>query len=307
MDQPIWVASREISAAKPSSVSWIVDEYIPANTVTLLSSVSGSGKSIIALHLGLCLASGRDWLGLKCRQSSFAYWDQDNPDSWLTDNRICAIKRGLGLDLTPTSTIFRTKMRVLGVNGRVYELIAWLKSIGATVLIVDTLASVNPYPENDPNEMARAIIDNFFPMVEAGITPIILHHIGKDVTDNKGNTHRRKGVHAARGSSALMAAVGAAFNLDRTGDTRQIECVKPRYGESPILEITYDEEGYLGSEDWKITITSPSHKATGEFLTHFISEHHLENTSSRKLVEYLRNRGYTATQSTCARALGRVK
>lgn len=283
-----------------------MDEYIPANTVTLISSVSGSGKSIVALHLGLCLLAGSQWLGLDCRQSSFAYWDQDNPDAWLTDNRICAIKRGLGMDILPPATVFRTKGRILGNKGLIAELIAWLVDLGIKVLIVDTLASVNPYPENDPNMMAMAITDNFFPMVDAGITPIILHHIGKDSTDNKGNTHRRKGVFAPRGSTALMAAVGAAFNLDREKELRVLECVKPRYGSPPAIKLAYDEEGYLGSDDWKVTILNPERRESQDSLTHFIRENDLFKVSSRKLVELLKLKGRVTTQSTAARALSRV-
>jgi len=258
---------------------------------------------MLALHLGICLLGGLDWLGNKCKQSVFAYWDQDNPDSWLTDNRIIAIKRGLGLDILPAANVYRTRDRVLGHRANLMQMIGWLRDIGVTVLIVDTLASVNPYPENDPNMMARAIVDNFFPMVEAGITPIILHHIGKDSVDNKGQSHRRKGVFAPRGSTALMAAIGAAFNLDREKDLRSLECVKPRYGQPPIMKIAYDEEGYLGSDDWRVTILNPERRESQASLTHFIKENDLSKVSSRKLVEILKLKGRVTTQSTAARAL----
>lgn len=289
-------------------MSWVVEDHIPANTVTLISSVSGSGKSILALHLGLCLLLGKDWLGLKCRQSTFAYWDQDNPDSWLTDNRVCALRRGFGIvDPLPTATIFRTKGRVLGQPHAIAELIMWLRSLNTTIFIVDTLASVNPYAENDPNEMARAIIDNFFPIVDAGITPILLHHIGKDIIDSRGGTRRRTGIHAARGSTALLAAVGAAFNLDREGDQRRLECVKPRYGIVPPITIDYDEDGSMGSDDWKITISNPKNQVSQDFVAQFIQQHDLWTVSSRKLVSLLRDKGYCSSQRTAARALSRAK
>lgn len=310
-----WLSVRSIDSAAPSPASWLVEEYIPANTVTLLSSVSGSGKSILALHLALSLLSGRDWLGFKCRQSSFAYWDQDNPDSWLTDNRVCAIRLGLGADSSALagSVVFRARERVLGSAARIAEMIEWIRSIGATVLFVDTLASVNPYSENDPNQMARAIVDNFFPFVDAGITPIILHHIGKDFIDSKGNPRRRTGIHAPRGSSALAASVGAAFNLDRStesgrlSDSRRLECVKPRYGSAPTVQLVYDEEGYIGSPDWKITVSNLGHQVSQDFVTQFITRHAVGNVSSRKLVQLLKDAGHLVSQSTAARALSRVR
>jgi hypothetical protein len=306
--KPIWITSRLINDAKPSPATWIVEDHIPANTVTLINSVSGSGKSILALHLSLCLLAGRDWLGLKCQQSGVAYWDQDNPDSWLTDNRIYAIRRGLGLaDDLPEAFTFRANKRILGNDARLLEMTTWLKETGAKVLVVDTLASVNPYGENDSNAMASAIVDNFFPLVDAGITPIILHHIGKDFVDSKGTPRRRTGIHAARGSSALVAAVGTSFNLDREGERRSLTCVKPRYGFPPAIPIDYDEDGYLGSDDWKITITSPRIKVYQEFLVQFIKENGLERTSCRKLVDILRDRGYSTSQMSASRALNRTK
>lgn len=300
---PTWAKHRLISTAAPSPVTWLVEEYIPANTVTLISSVSGAGKSVLALHLALCLLAGREWLGMKCRQSTFAYWDQDNPDGWLTDNRICAIKRGLGLDILPPSTVFRTKGKILGSEARILELIQWLRLLGVTVLIVDTLASVNPYQEGDPNQMASLIVDNFFPIVEAGITPILLHHIGKDFIDQKGSPRRRKGIHAARGSTALVAACGSAFNLDKDGDIREFECVKPRYGVAPTIKIGYDEDSHLGSDDWRVTIINTERRESHASLTQFVKDNDLQKVSSRKLVEILRLRGRITTQSTAARVL----
>lgn len=186
-------------------------------------------------------------------------------------------------------------------------LVEWLLSVDAKVLIVDTLASVNPYTENDPNQMASAVVDNFFPIVDAGITPIVLHHIGKDLTDSRGGSRRRTGIHAARGSTALVGAVGAAFNLDREGDQRRLECVKPRYGIATPITIDYDEDGSMGSEDWKITMSNPSNRVNRDFVVQFINEHDLHGLSSRKLVSLLRDKGYSTSQMTAARALNRTK
>lgn len=263
---------------------------------------------MVALHLSLCLLTGSDWLGQKVTKSVVAYWDQDNPDAWLTDNRICALRRGMGLtDALPGAFVFRTRTRVLKNPRNLEALIAWLRDNGVTVLLVDTLASVSPYPESDPNAMSDAIGENFFPMVDAGITPIVLHHIGKDFVDNKGSNRRRTGVHAPRGSSALVAAVGAAFNLDKDGDGRVLECVKPRYGVVPKINLVYDEDGSMGSDDWKVTISNPSNRVSQVFVTQFVKEHGLEKTSSRKLVHALKLRGYITSQKTASLALSRVK
>src|SRR5882757_11554496 len=42
---------------------WIVRDWIPAKTVTLLSGDGAVGKSTLALQLGTARALGRDWIG----------------------------------------------------------------------------------------------------------------------------------------------------------------------------------------------------------------------------------------------------
>lgn len=181
-----------------------------------------------------------------------------------------------------------------------------LKSREITVLIVDTLASVNPLEENTAS-FGRLISEGLFPFVMAGITVIVLHHIGKDSTDNKGNIHKRTGINAPRGSSALVAACGAAFNLMMEGEDRYLECVKPRYGRVQPITINYDEEGAMGLPDWLIRISTDRVRLSHENLTHMIIENRWHTITSRKLVETLRLKGFSVSQSTAHRALSESK
>jgi RecA-family ATPase len=43
---------------------WCVPDYIPADTVTMLSGDGGEGKSLLALQLAVGRALGREWIGL---------------------------------------------------------------------------------------------------------------------------------------------------------------------------------------------------------------------------------------------------
>lgn len=252
--------------------------------------------------------SGIPWLGVPTQKGNVAYWDQDNPDNVLTDNRVCAIARGLGVSLEslPSSWIFRAAGPVLMNAVERKLLIDELKSRKIAVLIVDTLASVNQIDENMA-AAGRLISDGLFPFVDAGITPIVLHHIGKDSIDNKGNIHKRTGISAPRGSSALVAACGAAFNLMMEGEDRYLECVKPRYGRVQPITIEYDEDGAMGLAGWTIRITTDRVKLSQENLTHMISENRWQSMTSRKLVETLRLKGFTISQSTAHRSLSESK
>jgi RecA-family ATPase len=43
---------------------WIIENYIPARTVTLLYADGGVGKSYLKLQLAVARALGREWIGL---------------------------------------------------------------------------------------------------------------------------------------------------------------------------------------------------------------------------------------------------
>src|SRR5437867_6505332 len=144
----------------------------------MISSVSGVGKSVMALHMAVCMMTGTPWLGVPIQKRGIAYWDQDNPDSILTDNRICAIAKGMGVSLAESASpswVFRAHGPVVMNVLERRQLIMDLQSRQVSVLFVDTLASINPLDENAA-EASRVISDGLFPFVSAGITPIVLHH-----------------------------------------------------------------------------------------------------------------------------------
>lgn len=299
-----WSRASGFNKAISRPVSWIVDEIIPANTVTLLSSTSGAGKSVLATHLAVCALTGNRWLGIETRQCEVAYWDQDNPDATLTENRIVAVARGLGMKAEdmPPGIIFRAHGPVIDNPNEVLRLRDQLATRRIGFLVVDTLASINPWDEQGVM-FSKVITQGLFPLVEAGITPLVLHHIGKAQVDNKGQKHARSGIDAARGHSSLMASVGAAYNLLREGQKRYIECVKPRYGHQPPIHIDYDEDSAMGLPDWRITIATPRVNLSRVNLTQMILSKGWGAMSSRQIVEKVSLSGFFASQSTVARAL----
>ena len=47
----------------PPHREWLIEGLVPANSVHLLYSDGGLGKSLLSLQLGVAVASGREWLG----------------------------------------------------------------------------------------------------------------------------------------------------------------------------------------------------------------------------------------------------
>jgi RecA-family ATPase len=52
----------------PPDLKWLVPDYIPMRTVTLLTGDGGVGKSLLAMQLMTCVSAGRPFLGMECTQ-----------------------------------------------------------------------------------------------------------------------------------------------------------------------------------------------------------------------------------------------
>ena len=66
-------------ANPPKEPEWLVDTLFPAGTVNVLAGDGGVGKSWLALHLSLCVATGYKFLGIfPVRQGKVLLIDEEN-------------------------------------------------------------------------------------------------------------------------------------------------------------------------------------------------------------------------------------
>ena len=75
-DPAEWPAALDLAtmaATEPTAPQHIVPDWMPAGEVTLLGGHGGAGKSACALHLGVCIALGLPWHGLKVERRRVLY------------------------------------------------------------------------------------------------------------------------------------------------------------------------------------------------------------------------------------------
>jgi archaellum biogenesis ATPase FlaH len=65
------------------TTKWLVKDLIPLNSLTLLLSQSGVGKSFLVEYLAICIQYGIDFLGYKTVKGNVLYIDQDTPTDTL--------------------------------------------------------------------------------------------------------------------------------------------------------------------------------------------------------------------------------
>ena len=66
---PLGIINLAQLAGKPMPPrDWLVEDIIPAYQVTLLTGNGGDGKSLLAIQLGVAVATGTDWIGFLPKQ-----------------------------------------------------------------------------------------------------------------------------------------------------------------------------------------------------------------------------------------------
>jgi hypothetical protein len=100
------------------------------------------------------------------------------------------------------------------------------------LIIVDSVIAFHPGAENDSNE-TRRYMAQYRRLTAMGVTPILLHHIGKSETS-----------WDYRGSSDYKASIDIGYKLTNLGDGARLSALelrpfKQRFSVSPVLHLRY--------------------------------------------------------------------
>lgn len=82
----------------PPPRQWRIEDLVPDNHLTMLIGDGGTGKSFLALHLALCVASGRPFLGRDVRRGRVLYLDYELDENE-QKRRTLKVLGGMGLDV----------------------------------------------------------------------------------------------------------------------------------------------------------------------------------------------------------------
>jgi len=186
-----------------SPLIWLVEDMIQAGSLTMFYGAGGSKKTYSALHLGICVASGKPWLGHKTIQSSVLVIDEDNGERHTAD-RIEEIARGLNVDkTTPIQYISLTGYK-LDKKEDVSEITQLIEHTSAKFVIFDVLAMLMEGDENSKQD-TQPIFTALRKLADTrGISVLIIHHSGKTASAGP------------RGSSAISGAVDLEIKITST-------------------------------------------------------------------------------------------
>jgi DNA-binding transcriptional ArsR family regulator len=147
----------DLAEATPRPVEWLVKDLIPARHATNLYGDSGTGKSLIALYLALCVIEGIPFLNFPTvKRGKVLYLDLEL-DAEIHTLRWWAIARGAGYETPPKGLRYvRWTQGLIGHEGELWELI---EQEQPALLIVDSFGKATGKPL-DP-DLAIALYNLF--------------------------------------------------------------------------------------------------------------------------------------------------
>lgn len=225
----------ELANTEPRPPAFVVRDWIPAGEVTLLAGHGGAGKSYIALHLGACVALGRQWYGLPTERRRVVFLSLEDSRERLHFRiaRICAWM-GVGIaDLRGRMTLldgsdaeaalFTAAGFERGVFTTAFD---WLRDTlraeRGEVLILDTARDAYDANENERRHVRR-FVRGLRALVPRHGAAIVSAHVDK-LTARNADTSQ-----GFSGSTAWHNSVRSRLYLRRESDGSEdllLECQK---------------------------------------------------------------------------------
>jgi hypothetical protein len=229
----------DFAKLKPDKNALVEDRILPL-TIVMLYAAPKNFKSLLSDYMGLCLATGKKFLGLKTKKTNVLLIDNENNKNFLKQRLlgICAplkIKRRKGVPF-----YVATGLDLLNRACR-NQIIEFVQKKKISFVILDTLRRCGNFDENSSNDINKLHKEIFLPLRKCGCTTMFLHHSGKSYSRNKPPQYR--------GSSDLLGSIDAAFYMERKevrGETTnefKLVCTHSRAGEPDKLYANIDFSG----------------------------------------------------------------
>jgi hypothetical protein len=249
-----WDEIPDVLSLTAPKADWLVEDLLPAGSVTLLAGEPGSYKTWLALALLRGVDGGGLFLGRRCTETTVLYLDRENP------LRVVQERLGvLGISAPQRSRIWGGWLPdappAIG-DARLLEIAQQRHPL----IVFDSLIRFHDSDENSASEMAP-VMGCLRALAHAGATVVVLHHKPK----SEGSLYR--------GSSDIAGGVDTAIAVsrDRTAGLLRFECFKNRFGEEFTLTLRPD----LG--------------ASGDFIVTGSPDANTDEADAARLAEVIRN------------------
>lgn len=211
---------------------WLIENWIPAASITIMSGNPASYKTFLALDMAICISSGRQFLKkYGVIKAGVLYIDEENGER-LMQGRIKKLTSENDLKIR---LMCYGGVRLDGKKYKIENIIEACKRLGIKLVIFDSLIRIFDGDENSSTDMAKAF-QELTKFKKEGIAVLITHHNRKNSTGDPEKD--------MRGSGDILASVDCQVSVSRKEKTITMHQPKLREGEeSKPINIQVQNEG----------------------------------------------------------------
>lgn len=219
-------------------LDFLIDGRMTRGTLTLLGSKPGVGKSWLAQHAALAVATGACWLGHQADRGRVLYLDAENGER-------LALRRLQQLGARSADIadrlLYVTESMIFPGGRDAQRLRHTLDGFTPDLVIVDTLASIAPTAEAGTEEAATFLADVWHAVRDIGASMLLLCHLRKTLQ----GAGKDDPLASFRGAGHLVGAAHRAWVLDPIADERFVlRDVKTReFAAVPPVRVRLVDEG----------------------------------------------------------------
>jgi RecA-family ATPase len=195
-------------------VTWLIEDVLYQNSLTILDAYPGKGKTLLALQMSKAVASGQDFLGsYAVKKGSVLIIDQENPVAELRS-------RIIQMHINPDYPIYFMNFSDIKLdNAKSYDLLLnKINEINPSLIVFDSLIRFHNSSENDASEMS-IVMERLRAISNAGHTVLVIHH------KRKGSGRKDE---SARGSSDIIGSVDFELVLSEKNGMLELSSGKSR-------------------------------------------------------------------------------
>lgn len=171
----------------------LIDGILAKGSKMLISAPSKSGKTWIMIDLMYSLATGGEWLGMRCAESSCLYVNMEVGASQFS-RRCDLVRASMGISDEVARRIHVLNGRGVGLSaGELADEIATAFPEGLGVVFVDTLYMLEEGDENSATDMKRMLVELDRLAETCGSSLVLVHHHAKGTAGQKDTIDRMAG------------------------------------------------------------------------------------------------------------------
>jgi hypothetical protein len=220
----------------------LIERTLQNTGIGMIFGESNSGKTFMAIHLGMCVAAGMQFLGRNVNQSAVLYVAAESPAgvrmrarAWQMQHQVKASNFFICPDQI---NLYESDFDQQALDFLV-KMIELRHQVKIGLIIFDTLARISAGANENSNDMGRVMERCDQIGMFSGAAIVVIHHSGKDA------------LKGARGWSGMRAHIDTEIEVSQSNDVSVAEITKQREIEGKGDRFAFTLEAVqVGTNQW---------------------------------------------------------